>query len=140
MDEAILEIREYTGTGYKPLIDYADWRVAILNYLVEVSPEENKRMERHTETDEVFVLTRGRAILIMGGNKAQADCVDPQPMEIGKLYNIRRNAWHTILMSHDASILLVENRDTGDHNSEFFEMTPEMRNKVKEIAKTHQID
>lgn len=140
MDESVLEIREYTGTGYKPLIDYADWRVAILNFLNEVSPELNKRMERHTETDEVFVLTRGKAVLVMGGNNAQADEVSPQSMEIGKLYNIKRNAWHTILMSRDASVLLVENKDTGDHNSEFFDLTDAMHSQVLEIAKTHAIE
>ena len=140
MDEAVLEIREYTGIGYKPLIDYADWRVAILNYLEDVSPELNKTMERHTQTDEVFVLTRGKAVLLMGGNGTQAEGVAPQPMEPGKLYNIRRNAWHSILMSRDASVLLVENKDTGDHNSEFFDMTEEMRGQVMEIAKTHAIE
>ena len=37
MDESLLEIRDYTGEGYQPLVDYADWRVAILNYLDNVN-------------------------------------------------------------------------------------------------------
>lgn len=140
IDESFLEIRDYDGVGYKPLIDYADWRVAILNYLDNVRPDLNTTMERHLETDEVFVLTRGKGVLLMGGNGPQADCVQPEPMDIGKLYNVKRNAWHSILLSRDASILLVENRDTGDHNSEHSALSPELCQQIIEIAKQHGIE
>lgn len=140
MDEMVLEIREYTGIGYQPMIDYADWRVAILNYLDDVRPDRNKSMERHLETDEVFVLTHGKAVLIMGGHSAQADGIYPEAMQIGKIYNVKRNAWHTILMSRDASVLLVENKDTGKHNSEFFDITAEMHSQLLQVAQTYQID
>jgi hypothetical protein len=32
MDEKMLEIREYGGPGYAPLVDYGAWRVAALNF------------------------------------------------------------------------------------------------------------
>jgi ureidoglycolate hydrolase len=140
MDETVLEIREYIEEGYKPLVDYADWRVAILNYIDELRPDQNTRMERHMETDEVFVLMRGRTVLFMGGNSPQVEVITPQVMEPGKLYNVKKGAWHNILMTRDASILLVENRNTDDDNSEYFYLTPEMHNQVMEIAKTNQID
>ena len=38
-------------------------------------------------------------------------------MEAGKIYNVRRNTWHTVLLSREASVLIVENRDTGEANS-----------------------
>jgi hypothetical protein len=140
MDKTVLEIREYTDEGYQPLIDYADWRVAILNYIDELRPDQNTRMERHMETDEVFVLMRGRTVLFMGGNGAQVDVITPQVMEPGKLYNVKKGAWHNVLMTRDASILLVENRNTDDENSEYFYLTPEMHDQVLEIAKTNQIN
>ena len=140
MDETVLEICEYTEDGYKPLIDYGDWRVAILNYIDELRPDQNTQMERHMQTDEVFVLMRGRTILFLGGNDAKVDAITPEVMESGKLYNVKKGAWHSILMTRDASILLVENRDTDDENSEYFHMTAEMHNQVLGIAKAHQID
>ena len=140
MDESLLEIRDYTGEGYQPLVDYADWRVAILNYLDNVRPDLNNGMERHLETDEVFVLTRGKGVLLLGGNGAQVESVQPEAMEIGKIYNVKRNAWHSILLSRDASILLVENKDTGESNSEYFTVSAELHQQVMEIAKNHQID
>jgi hypothetical protein len=140
MDESLLEIRGYDGIGYQPLVDYADWRVAILNYLDNVRPDLNKIMERHLETDEVFVLTRGKGVLLLGGNGPQPTMVQPEVMDIGKLYNVKRNGWHTILLTRDASVLLVENNNTGDANSEHFTIPPELHNQVMEIAKQHQID
>jgi len=134
MDETLLEIRDYQGNGYQPLVDYGDWRVAILRFLDELQPERVDSMERHTETDEVFVLLFGQGVLIMGGCEAQVKHIYPQVMEHGKIYNVKRNAWHTILLSRDASVLLVENRDTGEHNSETARLSPENRRSILEEA------
>ncbi len=71
MDEQLLEIRDYEGEGYQPLVDFGAWRVAILRFLDGLQPERQGTMERHMETDEVFVLTKGKGMLIMGGNAAQ---------------------------------------------------------------------
>jgi hypothetical protein len=134
MDENLVEIRNYTGDGYKPLVSFGDWRVAILNYADGMHPDNNKTMERHTETDEVFVLTRGQGILLIGGNDRQVEIVSPLEMEIGTIYNIRRNTWHTILLSRDASVLIVEQDDTGEHNSEIASLSAEFHSQIVEIA------
>jgi mannose-6-phosphate isomerase-like protein (cupin superfamily) len=138
MDESLLEIREHNGEGYKPLIDYGEWRVAVLNYLEDLQPDRIKTMERHTETDEVFVLLSGRGVLILGGNRSQVDMILPQRMEAGKIYDVKRNTWHTILLSREASVLLVENKDTGRHNSEYAELTTKLRRSIIETAQHEQ--
>jgi ureidoglycolate hydrolase len=139
MDETLLEIRDYHGEGYQPLIDYGEWRVAILRFLEGLQPERIDSMERHTGTDEVFVLLSGQGVLILGGNGAQVDCIDSQVMEPGKIYNVKCNAWHTILLSRDASVLLVENRDTGKHNSEYAPLSQEQRRLIQEKARYEKI-
>ena len=139
MDESWLEIRDYDGAGYQPLVDYGTWRVAILNFLEGVRPERNDRFERHTETDEVFVLTRGRGVLLLGGNDAQVGTIHPAAMTVGKIYNIKRNAWHGVLLTEDASVLIVENKDTGEHNSEYCALSPEQRQQIIQIAQREDI-
>ena len=134
MDESILEIREYEGEGYKPLVDHGSWRVAFLRYIDELLPERIQALERHVETDEIFVLLHGAATLLLGGNAARVDGITPQAMEPGKLYNVKRNTWHSILLSRDATILLVENRDTSRENSEYITLTEEQRHAILEIA------
>lgn len=134
MDESMLEICDYQGDGYKPLIDYGKWRVAILRYLNDIQPDRINSMERHLETDEVFVLLNGRGVLIIGGRGPQMDGIFPQAMETGKIYNVKCSAWHTILLSRDASVLIVENNDTDRNNSECSSLSIEFRQLIQEIA------
>ena len=127
MEDQLLAIREYHGEGYQPLIDFGSWRMAILRWEPGLQADEIEFMERHTQTDEVFVLLEGWATLLIGGNQGKVDNIQAEIMASGKLYNVKQNTWHTILLSRDASILIVENRDTGQDNSEFFQLTPEQR-------------
>jgi hypothetical protein len=134
MNEDWLQICSYFGAGFQPLVDFNSWRVALLNYLDEIHPERNNRMERHRETDEVFALLKGQGTLIIGGNSPEVEGIHPQEMKIGVIYNIRRNVWHTILLSRDASVLIVEQGDTGEHNSEYAHLSAELHYKIVEIA------
>ena len=132
MDESMLEMRDFQGVGYRPLIDYGEWRVAMLRFQEDLRPDCIASMERHTETDEVFVLLFGKGVLILGGSEAQVSGIYPQVMRPGIIYNVKRNAWHTILLSRDATVLLVENRDTGVANSEFTKLSPGQRRLIQE--------
>lgn len=139
MDTRLLEIHEHRGDGYRPLVDHGEWRVAILCFMEDLLPNRIRAMERHTETDEVFVLLRGRGILLIGGNGGQVDRVRPEVMQPAKIYNVKRNAWHTILMSRDASVLLVENSDIGEHNTEHLQLSPEERLSIQETSRREQV-
>jgi len=121
MNEKFIEICSYDGPGYRPQVDYGAWRVAILNY--NEAPEAIKMVERHNETDEVFVLTRGKGVLFVGDGAARPDSLVPQIMEIGKIYNVKKAIWHTTAMTKDASMLIVENRDTTEANSDYSDLT-----------------
>ncbi len=134
MDEAVLEIREFHGQGYQPLVDYAAWRVALLRWAESSLPQKIRRMERHLRTDEVFVLLEGRAVLVLGGNGPRVGGIEACAMESGRLYNVKCNAWHSLLMSREALILIVENRDTGESNSEFCELSEEQRQQIVSLG------
>lgn len=137
MEDHLLEIRDYHGEGYQPLIDFGSWRVAILRWEPGSRPEAIELMERHTQTDEVFVLLKGWATLLIGGNQGMVDVIQAEVMANEKLYNVKQNTWHTVLLSRDASILIVENRDTGEGNSEFFQLTAEQRQVVLGLEYRH---
>jgi len=134
MDEQFLEVREYKGEGYRPLIDFGTWRTAILRWKPALLPGNINFMERHTQTDEVFVLLQGQSTLILGGKSESVEWVFPQAMELGKLYNVRQDVWHTVLLSRDASILIVENNDTGVENTEICHLTEEFMEVIISIG------
>ncbi len=121
--EKLLEVLEYKEEGYSPVVDYCSWRVAVLNYSDRLLPQNLSAMQRHNETDEVFILLRGRCILFVGeGDQDISDIwgVDMQPL---KIYNVRKSTWHTHTLDRDAMVLIVENRDTTYDNSPFCPLT-----------------
>ena len=140
MDETLLEIREYIDPGYQPVIDFGAWRVAILNYLDEIHPERIDSMERHNETDEVFVLLKGQGLLFLGEGETHPRRLYPQSMEPGKVYNVKRGVWHTTVLSRDGSVLIVENRNTSKKNSDYAPLNSEQRDLIVEIARREQSD
>lgn len=133
MDERLLEIRSYDGPGYMPQVDFGAWRVAILN-CVE-APDLIGRVERHNQTDEVFVLTKGRAVLFVGEGLSRPGSLLPLEMTQGVIYNLKKAIWHTVAMSADASILIVENCDTSELNSDYATATSEERCQIVATAK-----
>jgi ureidoglycolate hydrolase len=140
MDEKLLEIREFIAPGYQPVIDFKTWRVAILNYLEEIHPERINFMERHNETDEVFVLIKGQGILFLGEGEQRIEKIHPQIMEPGKIYNVKRSTWHTVVLSREGSVLIVENQNTSRENSSYSTLDPEQRGMIFETARREQPD
>jgi hypothetical protein len=61
-----IEVLDYSGPNYKALTAFGSWRVAFLNHGDKFAPERPERLERHMETDEVFVLLDGSATLFEG--------------------------------------------------------------------------
>jgi hypothetical protein len=132
--ESLLQVVEYTGEGYEPLIDYAGWRVAILRYIDELLPENLANMQRHDETDEVFVLLAGACILFIGEGGQRISEIFAQDMEPLKLYNVKRGSWHTHTLSRGATVLIVENRDTTGLNSPEVELDARQRARLIELT------
>ncbi len=84
------------------------WKVAYLGHCERFGSLTG--MERHLETDEIFVLLRGKASLYV------EDAV--HEMEAGVVYNVKKGEWHHIVVSEDAAVLVVENSDTSPENTE----------------------
>jgi hypothetical protein len=133
--ETLLEIHQYSDEGYKPLIDYGEWRVAILRFISELLPENISKMQRHDQTDEVFVLLKGRCIIFLGEGVEHVSEIYAQDMEPLKLYNVKKSCWHTHTLSKDAVVLIVENRDTVKDNSPEIDLSPEHMAALNSLTK-----
>jgi len=137
MQNEMLDIVDYDGEGYKPLVDFGTWRVAFLRYIDELIPENIHQFERHVQTDEVFVLLEGQAVLFLGEGEQEITGLFNFEMEPGKLYNVRKNAWHGCVLSRDATILLVENKDTGKENTDYIRLESAQKERLVEISGMH---
>ncbi|MGY5450399.1 hypothetical protein ACVFI8_05570 [Agarivorans sp. MS3-6] len=118
MNSHLLEVSEFNAAGYSPVVDFQTWRVALLNYIDELETEQIDNFQCHLETDEVFVLLEGKCILfcaeVSNDDIAEIVAYDMLP---NKIYTIKQGVYHTHTLSLDAKVLIVENRDTDEHNS-----------------------
>ncbi len=116
-----LEVYEWSEDGYKPLVFSHDWQAAILNWEPIFDLEKIGEVERHNQTDEVFVLTKGRAVLFTIDEQG----MQIEEMKIGVIYNVLKDVWHNLTSTRDASWIIVENRDTHLHDCEFRQLSAE---------------
>lgn len=134
LPETLIEIREHHEPDYKPMVDYQSWRVALMNYTADLLPEKINRVQKHTETDEVFVLMKGRCILFIGEGEESVTKIHAVDMELYKLYNVKKGVWHSHTFSEDARVLIVENRDTVVENSPFVPLSESQCKEVVELT------
>ena len=129
-----LEVKTFEGQGFQPLVSYGSWRVAALRYMDEIAPDRIDSMERHIATDEVFILVAGKGMLILGGNDTLVTHAQMIEMKIGDVYNVKKNTWHTIVLSQNAKVILVENDDTGKDNSHYHLINRDLQVSLQQSA------
>ena len=103
-----MEALIHKGEGFQVLKEFEGWKIGYLRYNDRFSRFD--QLERHLETDEVFVLLEGEATLYTENE----ECI----MEQSVLYNIPKGVWHHIVVSENATVMVVENSNTTKENTE----------------------
>ena len=130
-----IETLRYDENGYKSLVFFENWRVALMNDGPKTTLEGLSYFQKHDETDEVFVLLEGRCVLLMAGfgdNPGEISAVDMEP---GSMYNVKKGAWHTHYFAPNTKVVIVENADTVPENSPISNITDEQRKIIAELCK-----
>ena len=104
----MIKVGFHKDAGFKVMAESGEWKVGMLRYSERFS--RFAEMERHLLTDEVFVLVSGRATLY-----AEKESIE---MSVGAVYTVPASVWHHIVVSEDANVIVVENRNTSIENTE----------------------
>lgn len=118
-ENEFVQILSWEKQGYAPLVFSQGWQTAILNWEPGADVDAVYRVERHNLTDEVFVLWKGSGALVIA-EPAGLRVIDAVP---GVIYNVTLGTWHTVIATRDSSWIIVENRDTHLHDTEYRNMT-----------------
>ncbi len=111
MQSDILTIGGREEAGYGICIDSAEsWIIAINNAGPASGPESVEFLGSHPNTDETFVLVRGKGCMAYAAHD-HPENFTVIPMEQGICYNVRRNTWHSVMMSPGGKVIICENRD-----------------------------
>ena len=114
----MIEIGRCPETAFETVACGGDWKVSILNEAAIFLPGKLSYVERHTETDECFVLLEGKARIFIAGNGDVPDgkynVIEMKPLTA---YNIKENVWHALENEKGTKVLVIEKTDTGDENT-----------------------
>jgi ureidoglycolate hydrolase len=121
IDGKLLEVSQKDDAGYHPLACCESWLVAVLNQgkgndsLADVT-----YLEYHAQTDEVFMLLKGEATLLISGGDEKPERISMVKMQPSECYNVKAGVWHGIFLQSGGSVAIVENSDTSRENSEYY--------------------
>ena len=121
----IMEIQswEFGADGLKRVYENSKWMVGIKNWKPANDIANIDCLERHNETDELFILLSGSCLLLSANEKAGGGLdIQATRMESGKVYNIPRTLWHNTVTSKDVKLILVEDSATGSANSDVVQL------------------
>ena len=116
---SLIETYAIGEQGYHPFLIRDGWQVAKLNYLEELNINNIDKIESHTQTDEVFVLLKGKAVLTLAElqeNNLNFEFTLMEPMVI---YNIPKKRWHNIAMEKESEVLIIEKSNTHLNDVEY---------------------
>lgn len=104
----MIEKYRFQGEDFSSVLEFESWKIGLLRYSERFS--EFSRLERHLLTSEAFILLQGQATLYTDSEQEE--------MKIGTVYNIPKGVWHHIVVSPDATVMVVENANTSSDNTE----------------------
>ena len=136
-DEEKMEILsyEYSGEGMHRVYENEKWTVGIKNWKPSNDITGIDLLERHNETDELFVLLSGSCTLIFAAETEDGLVFDKLEMERNKVYNIPKTLWHNTITQRDTKLILIEDSNTGERNSDFYKLSDKEIRTIQEIVK-----
>ena len=117
----LVETCESFEQKFTPVLSIDGWRIAMLRHSKATDCNYFHQVERHNLTNEIFILTTGKADLIVAENGEIPGQLYIFPMKLNVAYNILPSVWHHAILSEDAHIIIFEKSDTSRENSNYFE-------------------
>lgn len=140
MDNLIF-VLEHNENSYKVITEFETWKTAIMNDMERFRSENIEYMQKHTLSDEIFVLLSGNCVLFVATGDEKPEELIAVPMEHYKVYNIKKGVWHTHTFAKNTKVFIVENSNTCDENSpKYFNLTKEQKSYVVQFSKENNIE
>jgi len=130
-----IESSEYKDSGLLRVYENEKWMVGIKNWKPANDLQGIDCLERHNETDELFVLLAGSCTLLFANEKDGGLEIEAEAMEPHKLYKIPRSLWHNTVTRKDTKLLLVEDSATSSKNSDVIMLDQAQLARVREVVR-----
>ena len=122
---------EFTGEGMSRVYENSKWTVGIKNYKPANDIANINCIERHNQTDELFVLLSGSCVLVYATQENGKFIFNALKMEQSKVYSIPQSLWHNTITQSDTKMILIEDSSTGMSNSDVMNLTNDLVEDLK---------
>ncbi len=110
--------REHDGEGLARVYENGAWMVGLKNYKPANDARLFNEIERHRQSDELFLLLAGSCVLLSAFEQNGALNFEAQAMRAGLLSVIPAGLWHTTITEPGSRLALIEDPNTGPANSD----------------------
>lgn len=107
--------------GFDTVFNNENFKCAFITASKDYSFGAVSVMKKHENTDEIFVLLSGKAIMLTFEN----DKFKETRLCEKQAYNITKGTWHYLAVSDDAVVFVAENSDTTAENSPVLKLKTE---------------
>lgn len=122
---------EFSGQGMSRVYENEKWTVGVKNWKPMNDISGIDRLERHNETDELFVLLQGKCTLVFANENHDGIMIDYVRMEPFKVYNIPKALWHNTITEQNTKLLLIEDSSTSSQNSNEMMLSTDQIDEIK---------
>ncbi len=119
------DIYENKNEGILCVYKNEKWLVSIKNWKPDNDIEGIVHLEVHHSTDEQFILTAGKAILITAERENDKFKIELTLMEQGKVYNVPAECWFYSITQKDTKMMYVQDSNCSMENSDFCDLSKE---------------
>lgn len=103
--------------GFSPFYLTEDYQIAQLNYTADQDIDRICDMEVHRNTDELFILTKGKALIIASSDKGDSG-IQYISLCPGHIYIVPKNIYHNIVMEPGTEVIIFEKAGTHEEKRE----------------------
>jgi len=125
---------EFAQKGMQRVFENEKWMVGIKNWKPENDITGIDRLERHNETDELFVLVAGLCTLVYANETDDGFRFGAVKMEQQKVYNVPAGLWHNTITQKDTKMILIEDSNTSMVNSNTFYLNEEYIKTIRSLV------
>ncbi len=117
-----IENYSFDGEGMQRVFENEKWTVGIKNWKPANDITGIDCLERHNQTDELFVLVSGSCTLVYANETDDGYKFEAVKMEPNKVYNIPATLWHNTITCKDTKMILIEDSNTSMDNSDILSL------------------
>lgn len=129
-----IAVYEFAGEGMQRVFENEKWTVGIKNWKPANDVTGIDCLERHNNTDELFVLVEGTCTLIYANESKEGLEFGVVNMQPDKVYNIPATLWHNTITQKDTKMILIEDSNTSMNNSDILELDEGQIVKIRSLA------